>query len=166
VRYLNPKSSQIVVDRSVPMADARKKTIDQAAMPFSLVLDADTILPAGFLSQAHEKLQEGAVTCTLRYAPDVQGHPPFGASLWRTNTLKRLYDYHIYVKSYRPVYSHTFDGKGNDRYENSNPMKCECLYMYSKLEPEELYVFSDLAAVHLKGARQKSFLYAKQTYSR
>jgi hypothetical protein len=162
VRYLDPTPSEIIVDRSTPMAQARRNVIERATQPFSLILDADTRIPNQFLTEAHQKLDEGYLACTLSYYPDTQGHPPFGASLWKTPVLKRLYDYHVYVKNYKREYSHTFDEKGNDRYEITNSFQCECRYMYGKLSPQELHVFADLSATHLKGPRQKSFLNATQ----
>jgi hypothetical protein len=150
VRYLDPQPAQIVVDRSTPQFEARRRTIDRAAERFSLVLDADTRIPAGFVSRTLAKLDAGFSACTLRYAPDVQKHPPFGASLWHTETLQQLYDYQKYVRSYRPIYARSEDGKGNDRYDVINPFLCECLYMWPKLRARELYVFSDLAAEHLR----------------
>jgi hypothetical protein len=133
------------------MTDARRKTIDEATMPLSLILDADTLLPSQFLPRGIKKLAEGFVACTLLYSPNTQGHPPFGASLWRTDKLKQLYDYQAYVRNYEPIYARTEDKKGNDSYKITNPLLCECLYMYAKLGPNELHVFTNLTAQHLKG---------------
>jgi hypothetical protein len=154
VRSLNPPPAEIVVQRSTPQFEARRKTIDRAAQPYSLVLDDDTKIPNKFLTPAHEKLLEGHLACTLNYCPDIQKHPPFGASLWVTDTLKEVYDYQVYVQNYKPIYEKTEDTQGNTHYKITNPILCECRYMWSKLKPSELYIFEDLTAVHLKSVRR------------
>ena len=150
VRCLKPTPSEIIAERSTPLFEARRKTIIAATQPYSLVLDADTKIPNEFLERAYNKLLEGYLACSLYYSPDTQGHPPFGASLWLTSALKRLYDYPIYVRSYKPVYKRTEDEKGNDYYNITNPFQCECLYMWAKLGEKELSVFDDLTAEHRK----------------
>jgi hypothetical protein len=159
VKYLIPAPAEFVIERSVPLFEARKRAIDRATQRLSLVLDADTIIPSEFLTSAMKKLQQGYAACTLRYANNIQDHPPFGASLWLTDTLKSLYDYDGYVREYKPVYQRTEDERGNDYYNITNPFLCECLYMYAKLQKHELYVFDDLLAEHIKRLR-KSYLYS------
>lgn len=150
VRYLKPEPFEVIVERSTPIFEARRKAISRATQPISLILDADTVIPSEFLPRAIQKVEEGYTACTLYYAPDTQGHPPFGASLWNTEKLKQLYDYHVYVNDYKPVYERTMDDKGNDYYTIKNPHLCECLYMYRRLAENELYVFEDLTAEHAR----------------
>lgn len=150
IRSLNPRPAEVVVDRSTPMAQARKNVIERATQPYCLVLDADTIIPNEFLVQAQQKLIEGYMACTLNYLPDVQGHPPFGASFWATTKLKELYDYHVYLQNYTPICEKTEDNKGNTAFTIKNPYICECRYIWAKLKPSELYVSEDLKAKHYK----------------
>jgi hypothetical protein len=130
------------------MAQARRSVIDKAVEPLSLILDVDTEIPNRFITEGSQKLVAGYLACSLRYSPDVQKHPAFGASFWVTQKLKQLYDYHVYVQNYKPIRQKIEDGKGNDCYKITNPFLCECRYMWAKLKSSELYVFKNLKVVH------------------
>jgi len=114
---------------------ARRFGLEFVKTKYVLCLDVDTILPHQYIEQAIELLEKdskiGAVA--LWYAlPDKQLHTAFGTSIWRTEELKKLYDWRL-----------------------TNPPtdinKCECEYMWGKLAKAGLRVETlSMKAIHLK----------------
>jgi hypothetical protein len=95
------------------MAEARRRGINRVTTEFTLCLDADTILPDGYIEAAITLLQKNSnmVVVATDYTK-IQGHLAFGTSIWKTEVLKELYDYQE-------------RGIGNNL--------CECLYMWSRV---------------------------------
>jgi cellulose synthase/poly-beta-1,6-N-acetylglucosamine synthase-like glycosyltransferase len=114
-----------------PFWSARKFGLEFVTTKYVLCLDVDTILPQHYIEDA---------LCILESRPDVaciainyepphhQSHLAFGTSIWRTDILKKLYDW------YRE--------RGKD---------CECRYMWKKVESEKMKVETlPIEAKHLK----------------
>lgn len=109
----------LYIRKEVPFWEARKLGYSKVKTPFILNLDADVIVPKGYVEKALEILKQqkilGAVSIFFE-DEDVAGlrsHKgilEFGVSLWKTELLKSLYDY---------------------RKPNSC---CECIYMWRQLE--------------------------------
>lgn len=83
----------ILFQRQVPMWEARRIGYEEVRTPFTLNLDADTILPNGYVLDSLNVLRKNSCDAVaIDYDPP-QGHYAFGTSIWRTELLKRLYDY-------------------------------------------------------------------------
>ena len=81
------------IQRQVPMWEARKIGYGEVKTPFTLNLDVDTVLPEGYVQDALNLLRENLCDAiAIDYDPP-QGHYAFGTSVWRTNLLRKLYDY-------------------------------------------------------------------------
>jgi hypothetical protein len=93
------------------MIEARKIGYHFVDTPYILNLDSDTILPENFIEYSLRLLEDKNVAMVAIDYKEPQGHYAFGASLWNTDILKKLYDY-IGFKETR---------------------RCECLYMIDKL---------------------------------
>lgn len=114
---------------------ARRFGLEFVKTEFVLCLDVDTILPLLYVEKAICMLEKdpkiGAMA--LYYAPPCsQTHMAFGTSIWRTEELKKLYDWRL-----------------------TNPPtdinKCECEYMWDKLAKVGLKVETvPMKAIHLK----------------
>ncbi len=95
----------------LPLNEARRKAILMVNTELTLILDADVILPKGYISKALELLKdEETVVVSIEYDRCV-GHLPFGTSLWKTKWLKELYDW---------------SGRG-----------CECLLMWARVHSQK-----------------------------
>jgi len=83
----------LLFQRQVPMWEARRIGYEQVRTPFTLNLDADTILPNGYVLDGLNVLRKNSCDAVaIDYDPP-QGHYAFGTSIWRTELLKKLYDY-------------------------------------------------------------------------
>jgi hypothetical protein len=90
---------------------ARKKGIDLVKTKYTLNLDADTILPERYLTEVAEILEDEDIIALAIDYEELQGHLAFGTSIWKTEILKKLYDWS----------PRTAGGV------------CECVYMWSKI---------------------------------
>lgn len=95
----------------VSMSKARRIGYRMVTTPYILNLDSDTILPENFIEYALILLEAKDVAMVAIDYEKLQGHYAFGASLWKTDVLKGLYDY----TEFREI------------------GRCECLYMIDKL---------------------------------
>jgi len=81
------------LQRKVPMWEARRLGYEEVKTPFTLNLDADTVLPNGYVQESLNIIRKNLCdTVAIDYDPP-QGHYAFGTSIWRTELLKKLYDY-------------------------------------------------------------------------
>ena len=119
---------------NVSMAKARSIGYAYVNTPYTLNLDIDTILPDQFIEDALNILafcKEVAVVA-LDY-DKLQGHLAFGTSLWRSDVLKKLYDFHIVKTNI-----------------------CECAYMWSKVVHAGMAIETlPYRAIHLKEGKSK-----------
>lgn len=121
------KIFDVIVIRGGTMWEARKKGIEQVKTKYCMMLDDDNIVPFKYVLDALVELEtNGTDVVAIDYDPPM-GHLAFGCSIWRTNVLRRLYDYK------RPC---------ND---------CECIYMWGKIHRHK-YKLRTLPykAIHLK----------------
>ena len=120
------------VEKDTPFWEARKEGLDQVETEFVLCLDADTILPEGYVEEALRILQLRRMVAVVAIDyEDLQGHLAFGTSVWRTQLLKDLYDWRL--------------NGGNP------PGRCECFYMWSKVKKSGFKVETlNMRAKHLK----------------
>jgi hypothetical protein len=114
---------------NVTMAMARRIGYNHVNTPYTLNLDIDTILPDQFIEDALNILafcKEVAVVA-LDY-DKLQGHLAFGASLWRSNALRKLYDF-----------------------QSVKTNICECAYMWGKVVHAGMAIETlPYRAIHLK----------------
>jgi hypothetical protein len=83
----------LLFQKQVPMWEARRIGYEEVKTPFTLNLDADTILPKGYVLGSLNILRKNSCDAVaIDYDPP-QGHYAFGTSIWRTDLLKKLYDY-------------------------------------------------------------------------
>lgn len=123
--------SDIYEKRDCSFWVARRWAYDRVKTKLTLNLDADVILPPKFLQTATALIQEKVAAASIFYI-DVghcQGALEFGASLWRSSVLKKLYDFSFDV---------ALPGKivkvGEYSYAALNNGWCECTYMWRKLK--------------------------------
>jgi len=111
------------------MWEARKLGYAEVTTKFTLNLDSDTILPLEYVKEALEILKNDKAEAVAIDYEKLQGHYAFGTSIWKTEQLKKLYDYEINLVS---------DGKivkvGSRTYSTLNNGWCECTYMWRKLK--------------------------------
>lgn len=120
--------------KHIPFWEARKLGYSIVKTPFTLNLDADIIIPKGYIEKALEILQQPKIGAVSTFFEDNGiglrphwGTLQYGISLWRTELLQSLYDYQ----------------KPNDF--------CECLYMWRKLEKSGFRLETiPMRAKHLK----------------
>lgn len=111
------------------MWEARKRGYSEVKTPFTLNLDSDTVLPKGYVEEALDKLMKDEAEAVAIDYETLQGHYAFGTSMWKTEVLKKLYDFSMQLVS---------DGKivkvGSQAYSTLNNGWCECTYMWRKLK--------------------------------
>jgi hypothetical protein len=119
------------IKQTVPFWQARKLGYEETTTKFTLNLDVDVIVPEGYVEDALMLLKKDADGVSIFYE-DVnhcQGALEFGVSLWKTEVLRRLYDFSMDLVS---------DGKiikvGSQAYSTLNNGWCECTYMFRKLK--------------------------------
>jgi len=118
--------------QNMPFWDARKLAYQQVQTDLTLNLDADVIIPDGYLEQAIEKLQTKNVAAISIFYEEVnhcQGALEYGVSIWKTNILKQLYDYSI-EKTFTPKIVKV----APKVWSNLNNGWCECTYMWRKIK--------------------------------
>lgn len=128
--------AHLYITGAIPFWTARINGAKMAKTIYLLNLDANTILPDGYLEGAMRRLEkEKNVVVALDYE-DCQGHLGMGTSLWLTKIFRLLYDWKM-------------NGGTNLGY-------CECTYMWNKVrragfKVETLY----MRAKHLKEGEEK-----------
>jgi uncharacterized protein (DUF2237 family) len=125
------KHAKIYVNKDLKFWQARKLGIEKVITDFTLNLDADVIVPKGYVENALALLKKEADAVSIFYV-DVghcQGALEFGVSVWKTEVLKKLYDFSL---------DKAMDGKivkvGSMAYSTLNHGWCECTYMWRKLK--------------------------------
>ena len=116
---------------SLPLPNARSLGISMVKTPFTLNLDSDVILPKDFISNALKKLEDkDTIVVSIEYEK-IQGHLPFGPSLWKTEWLQKLYDWRGWTEK-MPI--------------------CECIWMWNRVHEIEKNIETlCMRAKHLKG---------------
>lgn len=115
------------IQRQVPMWEARKLGYREVELPFTLNLDADTVLPDGYVQECLSTLQDNQCDAVaIDYDPP-QGHYAFGTSVWRTDLLKKLYNYP--PKAVEKLIK-VGQGEWVTAFQNGF---CECTYMWARL---------------------------------
>jgi len=115
------------INKEMSMTQARKVGYSLVITPYTLNLDVDTILPNNFIDFALSLLKNKNVVVVAIDYENCQGHYAFGTSLWKTDILKKLYDYK----------------EGN--------ILCECIFMWRKvLQNKNKIETLPLRAIHLK----------------
>ena len=110
------------------LGSSRKFLINRVQTEFTLNLDTDIVLPTNFIGEALMKLKDPQVAAVALDYEKSQDHLAFGPSIWKTQILKKLYDWE-YLKT----------------------TKCECIYMWEKLNNEGYKVEGlTMKAKHLK----------------
>jgi len=116
-----------LLQREASMWEARRLGYEKVKTPFTLNLDADTILPDGYVQESLNILKERSCDAVaIDYDPP-QGHYAFGTSIWRTELLKELYDYPPKaVEKLIKVGEHEWVTAFQNGF-------CECTYMWARL---------------------------------
>lgn len=117
--------------------EARELGYSFVETPFILNLDVDTVLPKEYVEEALELLRSGYADVTaIDYEKSI-GHYGFGTSVWRTEVLRRVYDYPPkaleLALAREPSHFHVF------RYTI-----CECIYIWNKAIYQEHVKFIPL----------------------
>lgn len=112
------------------MAQGRKEAIDRVCGIYTVIVDMDTEIPERYIEDAIALLsKDSKLACIAIDYTESQGHYAFGASVWKTEALKKLYDYR--------------EGTG----------WCECIYMYHKVLQAgySMDTIGKYRAIHNKG---------------
>jgi len=124
--------AKIYIARKMPFWEARKLGYTYVQTPYTLNLDTDVILPNNYVEDALSLLEKAKADAVSIFYEDVahcQGALEFGASMWKSEILKKLYDFSMNIVS---------DGKivkvGSMTYAALNNGWCECTYMWRKLK--------------------------------
>lgn len=110
--------AEILVDFEGRLWEARRRLAERARCDLVLNLDADNILPQGYLKAAmdiFERLPNVGAVALMYVAPYDHGHLGFGTSLIPRELMLKYYDY-----------------RGG--------AVCECRYMWNKLEAQGFQV--------------------------
>jgi len=114
------------IKADTPFYEARKIGYAHATTHYIMNLDAFTIVPEEYVTQALTLLNNGdADCCAIDYLPSL-GHYGFGTSIWRTDVLNKLYDYMPRLLQDKAV-----DSKGE--IHTIKMSFCECSYMWNTL---------------------------------
>lgn len=124
--------AQFYENKNMKFWEARNYLLSKVQSKYVLNLDVDTILPEGYIEKTLEILENnpevGAIAIDYE---TLQGHLSFGTSIWRTDILKKYYDW------------------------NSTQRECECIYMWNKIRANGLKMETlSLRAKHLKPNRK------------
>lgn len=117
IQDLNPGLiSEVLTETKGSLPEARVSMARQTQAALILNLDADTLIPVDYLSQAVRlfKTHKRVGALALNYSPNPQNHLAFGTSVMPTLLLLRTYDWKGYA-------------------ENGT---CECLHMWRRLTSE------------------------------
>jgi len=140
--------SNVFIQKSMSLVEARKLGYSKAKTKYILNLDVDVVIPKGYIEMALIMLGKGADAVSIFYedVAHCQGALEFGCSIWRTNVLRKLYDF---------SFEFVNDGKlyrvGPRTFATLNNGWCECTYMWRKLKEND-YTLTTCAyrAKHLR----------------
>ena len=117
----------IWLQRRASMWEARILGYGEVKTTFTLNLDVDTIIPNGYVQESLKVLRKNSCDAVaIDYDPP-QGHYAFGTSIWRTDLLRKLYDYppkaveklvRVGEREWVTAFQNGF---------------CECTYMWARL---------------------------------
>lgn len=107
--------------------EARKFGYQYVVTPFTLNLDCDVVPPMAYINEALELLRGKVDAVSIHFEPIHTGHLEFGVSMWKTEILKKLYDYPP-----KPVDKLVKVGK-QEWVAAFQWGFCECSYMWSRL---------------------------------
>jgi len=117
----------LLFQKRVPMWEARRIGYEEVRTPFTLNLDADTILQNSYVLDSLNVLRKNSCDAVaIDYDPP-QGHYAFGTSIWRTELLKKLYDYP--PKAVEKLIK-VGEQEWITAFQNGF---CECTYMWARL---------------------------------
>lgn len=116
------------IKQDLQMWEARKLGYTEVETTFTLNLDCDVIVSLAYIKNALQLLRDNkAEAVSIHFAPVKTGHLEFGASIWNTEVLRKLYDYppkpvekliKVGKQEWVTAFQHGF---------------CECSYMWRKL---------------------------------
>ena len=116
------------IQKDVSLWEARKLGYAEVDTKLTLNLDCDVAPPPDYIKEAYEILEENkADAVSIHFHPIYTGHLEFGVSMWKTEWLKKLYDYPP-----KPVEKLIKVGK-QEWVTAFQCGFCECSYMWSKL---------------------------------
>jgi hypothetical protein len=118
-------------EQCFPFWTARKFGYDKVYTKYVLNLDCDVVVPEGYIKAAIELLDSRADAVSIFYE-DVnhcQGALEYGVSIWKTELLKRLYDFSLSIVSNGNILK-----VGSQAYSDLANGWCECTYMWRKLK--------------------------------
>jgi hypothetical protein len=125
------KLAKIYVKKDLKFWEARKLGYSYVQTSYVLNLDCDVVVPEDYVEDSITLLEIKADAVSIFYEDVVhcQGALEFGCSLWKTEVLRRLYDFSM---------DKVMDGKivkvGSMAYSTLNHGWCECTYMWRKLK--------------------------------
>ena len=124
------------LDRISTLWGAREEGLSHVGTDFVLNLDANKILPEGYIEQAMKLFDQDSehnIAVIAIDHEDLMGHLSFGTSIWRTNALKVLYNW-----------------------TQSTSRFCECTYMWSRVRKAGFRIETlNMRAIHLKKRKDK-----------
>jgi len=116
------------IKKDMSLWEARKLGYAEVQTKLILNLDCDVVPPENYVKEAYQILQEDqADAVSIHFQPIYTGHLEFGVSLWKTEILRRLYDYPP-----KPVEKLIKVGKSEWVLAFQSGF-CECSYMWAKL---------------------------------
>lgn len=137
--------AEIYIARKLSFWEARKIGYKEVKTDFTLNLDCDVVVPEGYVQDALKLLEYAdAVSIFYQDVAHCQGALEFGVSMWKTNVLRKLYDFSM---------SQVSDGivkVGSMAYATLNHGWCECTYMWRKLKNKGKLETLPYRAQHLK----------------
>lgn len=123
--------ADVFIAQESPLPFARRFALALTNTKYVLCLDSDVILPQRYVPEALSKLNAYNDIAAVALDYDVmRGHLSMGTSIWRTEVLRKLYDWHM---------------------TNKQTDVCECAYMWKKLREHGHRVETvNMRAIHLK----------------
>ena len=114
--------------RDISLWEARKFGYEYAVTPFTLNLDCDVVPPMAYIQEALTLLRtDKANAVSIHFEPIYTGHLEFGVSIWKTDILRKLYDY-------PPKQVEKLIKVGKQEWVTAFQCGfCECSYMWSRL---------------------------------
>jgi len=109
------------------MWEARRLGYNQVKTEFTLNLDVDTVVSPQYVKEAIQLLENDKAEAVAIDYEKLQGHYAFGTSIWKTEWLRKLYDYP--PKSVEKLIK-IGEQEWVTAFQNGF---CECTYMWSRL---------------------------------
>jgi hypothetical protein len=123
----------IVINQDTSLSFSRRFALEFVKEKYVLCLDVDTILPEDYIDKALKILESRPEVAVIAIDyEESQGHYAFGTSIWKTDVLKKLYDWRLN--------------------NNTDSSMCECIYMWKKVRGNNYKIETlPMRAKHLKG---------------